>query len=263
MGKFRTFLAITALAICQTGNVKALDIVTWGTAQNILGDSDVVTDGTLKYAYNFGSSGVTSTTVNGVTFAAGAFPTNLSTNTTTIGSVGFSENQGSLYSFNTLGTGSGAFSGLSAAYQALLSTAGTSNQPNTLSLTLNGLTAGQSYKIQWWLNNSSLQVDTSNGFAFMSTSATAGNAITLSANVGAASGNLGQFVTGTFTASGSSAVIALNGVGSYNLLNNRPMINALQLRDVTPVPEPGTYALGAIASVVIAGLNRRRKSARA
>ena len=39
---------------------EAVDVVTWGTATGITGDSDVSTNGTLIYAYNLGASGVTS-----------------------------------------------------------------------------------------------------------------------------------------------------------------------------------------------------------
>lgn len=260
--KLRFLIAMLGMVLAFARVSEAVDVVTWGTPTNISGDTDVVTDGTLLYAYNFGAAGVASTTVNGVTFTAGAFPGSI-TNTTTIGNIGFSEDafQGYLVSYNTLGTGSGAFNTLSAAYKTLLSTGGGASAYSTLSMTLNGLNAGYSYKIQWWLNNSSQQQNTGDGFAFQSTNATAGNNVILDGNVGDTNGNLGQFVTGTFVASSTSAVIEFtgNGVGpSPNSFGNKPFLNAVQLRQ-TAVPEPGTYALGAIGMCVLACLQRRRQ----
>ena len=72
--RFRTFAAMFAIMTVAAPITEAVDVVTWGTATGITGDSDVSTNGTLIYAYNLGASGVTSTTVNGVTFDAWTIP---------------------------------------------------------------------------------------------------------------------------------------------------------------------------------------------
>ena len=66
------FLAALALFLAGTGRARAGPI-TWGSATNISGDTDVVTTGTLVGALNPGPFGVPNTTVNGVTFQAAAF----------------------------------------------------------------------------------------------------------------------------------------------------------------------------------------------
>lgn len=258
----RSLAVVIGLIVAVGPQAGAVDLVTWGAAQNISGDSDVNTNGNLVYAYNLGASGVTDTTVNGVQFSAWAFPpSSPPISVTTIGSVSFIESFGILESYNTLGTTTGNFSGLSSAYQAMLSTAGTSSNAATVSLTMGGLTTGKSYEIQWWLNNSALLINVDTVAAFQQTTATATNSVLLNANVGTVVGNLGQYVIGSFTATDSSAVIEYNGTGTY-IFDNRPMINAFQLRDVTAVPEPSTYVLAVIAGGTLV-FHARRRSKRA
>jgi hypothetical protein len=247
-------LAVLAGLLLSFGPMaEAADVVVWGAPQAISGDSDVATNGSLVYAYNLGSVGVTTTTVNGVTFSAWDFPkypTDL-ISTTTNGSVNFTESPGLLNSYNTLGTASGAFAGLTSDYQALLSTAGTTTNPKTLSLTLGGLTPGSFYEIQWWVNNSAMLDNPSFGETYLVTTATATNSVQLSGNVGNVSGDLGQFAIGSFTATGTSAIISFNGPNS----GKRPIINAFQLREV---PEPSTVVLSLFAVSTLGAISRRR-----
>lgn len=251
----RHLLTVAILGGAQA--IHAADIINWGTPTNISGDSDVVTTGTLLYAYNVGPASVQSTTVNGVAFAAWAFPNNFTTNTSTIGSANFTESEGALISSGTLGTGSGNFSNLSSSYQALLGTGGSSDLQNTLTLTLGGLTIGNDYIFQWWLNNSSLALSPGSSSSMLLTTATVGpNSVNLNGNVGSVSGNLGQYVTATFTAAATTKFIAYTGTNG----GNRPLVNAFQLREV---PEPSTWALGAIAAIVLGAAARRRGQSRA
>ncbi len=131
----------------------AFSIVTWGSAHNISGDSDVSTLGSLLYAYNAGGSGVTATTVNGVTFSPYVFPYNGSTTTTT-GNVTFAESPDILLFSDNLGSISAPFSNLSSNYQSLLSSGGSAGAVNTITASLGGLTAGRDYLFQWWTNDS-------------------------------------------------------------------------------------------------------------
>lgn len=229
--------------------------VTWGSAQNISGDSDVSTLGSLLYAYNAGDSGVTATTVNGVTFSPYVFPNN-GNQTTTTGDVTFTESPDILFSFDNLGSVSAPFSNLSLNYQTLLSSGGSAGAPGTITASLGGLTAGRDYLFQWWTN------DSSNDPGLASTESSASNfpaptTITLDANTTDSAGGTGQYVIGTFNAGGTSLGISLNGIGGL------PLINAFQVRDVTAaaVPEPGQIAASLLLLAGIGAyvwLKRRR-----
>jgi len=105
---------------------------------------------------------------------------------------------------------------------------------------MSGLTIGDAYEFQWW---SSLSGAGANSDLSVTTTATAGNAVTLDANIGNVEGGLGQYVIGTFLADASTQNVQFTGP-----------INAGQLRQlphVSTVPEPGTAAL---AGVLLAGL---------
>jgi hypothetical protein len=223
--------------------------IAWGTPQTISGDSDVVTTGALVYAYNLGPSNVASSTVNGVPFSSFAFPSPSGFNSgtsVTVGSVTISEFPGDLVAWNTLGSASAPYANLSSAYRVLLDSCGASGEPNTITLSLGGLTNGQQYAFQWWASNAAPSP------AFAAVTADATNAVTLDSNLTNAAGGLGQFVTGTFTADGVSQSIDFNAVGGSG-----PLINAFQVR---AVPEPSTYAM-ALAGLACGGyLLRRRRS---
>ncbi len=53
----------------SSGTFAAGAVVDWGAPQTISGDTDVLTSGTLEFAYNLGGTGTASTTLNGQTFA--------------------------------------------------------------------------------------------------------------------------------------------------------------------------------------------------
>ena len=63
-------LALATLGSASIAEAGVSAAITWQTAQTITGDSDVQTAGTLAYAYTFGTSSVSATSVNGVNFAA-------------------------------------------------------------------------------------------------------------------------------------------------------------------------------------------------
>ncbi len=118
--KFHSILALAA-AFCVGGfyatpaNAAA---ILFTPAVTISGDSDVSTTGTLNLAYNFGTTGITATTVNGVTFAAynvGAQPSD-----TAITSTFTPDLAGSTGGFTST---SNPYNSLSASYKTLLSSA--------------------------------------------------------------------------------------------------------------------------------------------
>jgi hypothetical protein len=253
-------LSVALLAIALSPQAAhAFATVTWGSAQNITGDSDVSTLGTLLYAYNAGDSGVTATTVNGVTFSPFVFPFDGS-NSTTTGNVTFTESPSFLTNYNNLGSASAPFSTLSPNYQTLLSSGGSAGADTTLTATLDGLTVGRDYLFQWWTNDSNnspwLASTESSEATFFGP-----NAVTLDANTSNAAGGTGQYVIGTFNAVGTLLSIELNGIGGY------PLINAFQVRDVTAaaVPEPGQIAASLLLLAGIGGYVwlKRRKAAKA
>lgn len=229
--------------------------ITWESPQTVSGDGDVATRGTLVYAYNIGIAGVGSTTVNGVSFSALAFPF-LSGQTVTSGNVTFTESIGNLAGYNNLGSLQSPYSGLSSAYRSLLDSGGSANVAATITTTLGGLTPGQEYLLQWWSSNAA----NSSGFegaALKFTTAAATNSVQLNANTGSTPGGLGQYVIGTFTASGTSQQFTLDSpvFGSTN-----PLISGFQVR---AVPEPATCVM-ALAGLVCGGVAlRRRRQVRA
>ena len=230
----RALLAAATLALATTSHAA---VVTWGAATNISGDSDVSTAGTLFGAFNV--NGIT-TPVNGVTFQNFLAPVGANSSTTgafTLSSPAFTNNI-------VFGMG-----GVSPAYANLL---GSLVGAASATLNINGLVAGQTYQFEWWSN---LSANTALGFP--TTTATAGNAVSLGSNPSGQLGGLGQFAIGTFIADASNTQsIAFSSASTV-------VLNGFQLRAVpavAAVPEPGSalaglLALGACAS----GLVRRNR----
>ena len=225
--------------------------ITWGPATNInpaggaASDLDVDITGTLVRAFNLGSTGVPGTTVHGVNFEAFGVPPG--TPSVTIGNFTLAAGGGGLSAFSPSSLNP-PFGTLSASYQDLLGrTAFPSGTFNPMTLTMNGLTVGQTYEFQWWSN---LSLAAAGG-----STASAGNSVTLLNNTTNTSGGLGQYAIGTFLANSPSQVITFNGTAQNSGQSN---LNGFQLRQLAPaVPEPGTALFG-VALCAVAGLRRRR-----
>lgn len=238
--------------------------ITWGSATNISGDGDVSTAGTLLYAYNIGGSSVSGQTVNGVAFAAYAFPP-LGANFVDNGTVSFFETVpgGELFGNDSLG--SPASPSLGAGYKAILASGGGAMYFASIVSTLGNLTVGRQYELQLWVNNSNDGAITPNpysGTSYGSVFTSALGSVTLDSNVGDAVGSTGQYVVGTFTATATAHAFSFDGssivVGS-STFSGLPLINALQLRDVTPVPGPGGAAVCTVLGAMLRGGRRRRR----
>lgn len=247
-------MAATGGLILITGVAEAgvTTPITWGAAQTISGDSDVSTSGSLVYAYTFGTTSVAATTVNGVNFAAFGISNTPTTSSATVGSLTLQEVPGVLASYSNLGGSGAPFTSLTSGYQALLSSGGSADNPSTITVSLGGLIAGNQYSVQWWSSNSA-GVTGHFGFSLGSTIASDpyANQVTLSSTAG----GLGQYVIGTFTAVSSVLDFTLE---APSVGNNSPLINALQLRDLSATGVPGgAGVVGAVPAIV--GLMRRRR----
>ena len=231
----KCLLPVTAIIgfACLTSSHAS--VITWGTAQNITGDSDVLNNGTFDRAYIFGNI---PWTVNGVTF--GSFTGNAS---------------GDTMSFPNQDPGFGAgapespYGSLSTEYQNLLYYGAWAFPSATASFTLNSLIAGYEYQVQIFANDSRVE-------GFGRSMALTGSSTVLDYNTTEAVGGVGQFAIGTFTADSISQELF------FSSPTETPQLNGLSLR-VTAVPEPTSLSMIAFGAIAIAGhalLRRRRHS---
>lgn len=237
-------IIISAVLFCAAhGLARAQAVISWTTPAFISGDADVAAVDTRIWAYNFGNASV-SPVVNGVTFTGYASNTGNSDFTlTTVDS--------RIYQHATaFGSNLGFYTSLSSAYQNLLRSATywSGSQSDIQTMTLLNLTPGAAYQIQFWVN------DARAGYhddAQVSFADTFGNTATLTYNNGGAS--LGQYVVGTFTATGTTQILNL---GPYS-----PQINAATL-GLVAIPEVSSSALilGAASMIGLALARRRRPS---
>jgi len=137
------------------------------------------------------------------------------------------------------------FGSLSSSYQELLRSGGIF----ATNVTISGLSNGAQYLIQYWANDSRLQGATRTMLV---------GGVTLDLNSTDADGGVGQWVSGAFTADGSTQSFSLeNGT-------NHTYSNAMQVRMVA-VPEQSTWVMAGagIALVATCGEVRRRRRVRA
>ena len=229
-----TIALATALAIAPVAHAAA-GAITWSSVINETGNAtDIVTSGTYVDA---ATAGVT-TTVNGVLFHGRS--------TAGTGTIGFA---GSGITISNIidgaGPGPGAAPGTwNAAYQTLVSAGaygdGNSNQ---VQITISGLTSGASYTLQilepYW--NASYPTTFSDG------TNTSGPL-----NMGVGTSVVPQYVTGTFSATGTTQVVNL-GATAFGV----EMFGAIEIRSL---PEPPTIAITSMATLALLRLRRRRRT---
>jgi len=212
-----------ALVLAALATLTARAQITWGAAQNITGDSDVVTAGTLNYAYDWANS---AQTVNGVPFAganAANVGGNLGTTLTTVN--------------NTAYTATFApFALLSTGYQGMLVGAIYVSSASTYTVTFSNLVSGHLYLVQFWASDPR----TAGGTRSDTLGSAGGNTVVLKFNVsGGTAGYPGQFAAGLFTASGTTQSMTVAGTSG-----SVPSMNAVQVRDVTGQNTWGGYQNG-------------------
>jgi len=245
----KTFLILTAVLILVLfAPILSAATVTWGSSTTISGDTDVANFGTLSYAYYFANvynpPAADAEVVNGVSFQKVTMANPYSVvspfsigggNLTASGSSG-------IVSMADSNSNSSPYASLSASYQNILGGQLYDNNNCTLSLTLNNLTSGQSYMVQFWCNESRAiyGVETRTGRI-----TAGGQYVDITYNTTQTEGGVGQWVAATFTADASSETFAFTGVsGDQNI----PMLNAVQVRSV---PEPSVCVLLGLAFLFV------------
>jgi hypothetical protein len=230
-------ISLASIGLLASATYSSAQIIVWGSAQNMTGNSDVMVPGTLVDAATFYSSPVTVGTVtfNKFTVSSGTYTDGSGIAITTPS--GGSGAYGS--PFTTTTPSSTAYSHLTAVVGFTVGSTGT--------VTLSGLNTGDSYTVEAW----SYYSGTAAGGSTKLTGSTSVNLLS----------TVGQFALGTFTATGSTETFGY----AVNNADNHAVINAVSVFDdsgsTVGVPEPSTYVLlgvGALALVLV-----RRFKARA
>lgn len=236
------FPALIAVLVFMCIGATASDAaIVWGTPTTIADDpTQVSTNGTPEYVYFFGGSSNANDdpeTVNTVDFAYFGFngPAAAPAIGTDIKIV--SGNWSGLST--TFGTG-----GVSGNYGDIIEGAIFSFVPST-AVNLNNLVDGRDYEVQLWAHDGR---ETTGGIDGR-TQTVDGN--TMFINV-AGPMTTGQFITGTFTASGTSQSFTL-ATGTGGVIH----INAIQVRDITVIPTPAALPAG-VGLLALTYLRRKR-----
>ncbi len=254
------WLLIPALVLTFSASGLYAATVSWSSAATISGNSDVSTDGTLAFAYyftNVAEPPPAQVTVNGVTFERfhSSTPNVESPLSLGSGNLTATGSSGSLW-IAPSDSSSNPFASLSADYRNLLAGqlydyghySGFDDQ--TLTLQVGNLIFGQAYQVQFWSNESRAVASTETRTGRI-TSGT--QSVEIDYNMTNSEGGVGQFVTATFTADGTSQTFEVTGVNGALKV---PLINAIQMR---AIPEPATalLVLPAFAAVLFAAGRRK------
>ena len=224
--------ALFAFAITCAASSAHAAVITWGSATDVVGTSDVSTNGELEEAFNLGykAADLSTVTVNTVEFTASVAPAPL---TELIAST-----------YNQLnGNSSG-----NASYDNLLNSVAFGGGTDLVNMTVGGgnLVNGRDYEIQLWY------VEERSGDSGRVMQYGDGNANTV--DVGGSAGQLGQYVIGTFTANGANQTLTMDPQGFGN-----SHLTAYQIRLLSvSVPEPSSGIIAIVGAVVV--LTQRRRA---
>jgi hypothetical protein len=207
--------------------------ILWQTPSTISGASDVNTSGTLYGSWAPGDDYYSASTyvVNGVTFE-------------TYGTAGVN------FGISGAGINMDRYNGFAnpnttdANYNSLLQVAVFNWNAGSSSMIVswNNMTVGNTYLIEAWLND---------GRPGQGGSSTFTGGVNTSAPVFIGNGAPGQYILGSFVADSAAQSFTMSpGI----------MLNLLQVRDITPVPEPSTLALFAAGSGLMLCAYRRKYS---
>lgn len=234
---------MVTLAVVLSGTSTAsAGPITWGLATNITGNSDIATQGTYVSAINFGPANVTDT--NGDLFHA------VQTSATG-GSPAYLASQNGLatdpitVTIDNIQYGSGSPNTADNNYNAILSYLGYDNGrgvSSTSTVTLNDLTPGHEYLVEFWANQT---------VGVNANTADISGGPSLNASPTNSGGIPGQFSIGTFYADAThSETFTFTSAGN-------PVVNAIMVR---AVPEPGSFALLGLGAAGLFVVARRRSS---
>jgi PEP-CTERM motif-containing protein len=234
------------LAACAVGMLNATANganIIWQAPTTISGASDVSTLGTLVGTWAPGDDAYNpdSLPVNGVTFNAyGSGPFN--------SFISISGNDDHYTGYNSPGTADNN-------YNTILKAA-VYSYGSAISLTWGGLTPGDTYLLEFWVQDGRNSVT-----AERSETLTGGANTSAALAYGSGSTGPGQYILGAFVADGTATeTLTLNASGG-NDIGPSAQINLLQLRDITPVPEPSTLAFLAMGAGAVLFRLRRKASA--
>lgn len=226
------------LGACLVGMLataaKAQSTITWQNPVTISGASDVNTSGALFGTWApYNGNASSGLTVNGVTFQA------------------FPDLPGASQTFDN-GGGNGTYASPGTAdnnYNMLLNAGAFGNNSTPYSLSWNGMTVGNTYLVQFWVNDG--RNDTVNQ---RTETITGGANTSLALAYGSGSSGAGQYILGTFVATSDSETLTLTPGAAFP----SAQFNLLQVRDLTPVPEPSTLTLCLVSFGVLFRLRRKK-----
>ncbi|MDF7809209.1 PKD domain-containing protein [Pontiellaceae bacterium B12219] len=212
--------------------------ITWGSAQDIAGDTDVSINGFSVFGASFDTA--SDVTVNGVTFRGGGTATTLQNSEVYGDDLTYSVNRNHDTAYTSTAN---PFASLSSNYKALLDGGLYSTLAGNVSvpMTLGNLITNLDYEVQIWVNDPRLTVDRT---------ISVDGETTLDYNINNIAGSLGQYVIGTFTADAVTQSFTLS------VTNGGWQINALQLRvtggdiptvaEIEATPTQGTPPLAVV-----------------
>ena len=213
---------------------KLMAAITW-TGGDITGDSVVSTNGTSVFAISGSASSGQDVQVNGVNF--------VQANLASAGSLAQTQSPGNESLTTTIANeSSNAFldGGLGAVGDIIRGGWWRGSVENTATLTLTGLTIGDSYEVQ--IFSSDARDPAIDGFTTTLGNGEGGPGITLELNNQPEGGAAGDFALGTFTADSSTLTIELAGFINGVSDSGRLQVNAIQLRNL----EVGDLLPGAV-----------------
>jgi hypothetical protein len=232
-----SLIALLALSALTALRASAQDIA-WGTATGITGDANLAV-GIYYDAFLPNQATPAPLTVDAVTFNVDSI---VDSSSTSDGIITAAVTSGALNNYNNSSFPSAAPSSL--AFAAVMNAGGIYQDggSGTGTVTITGLTPGQSYAIQVF----NYANDNDAGL----TTLTSSNSVTLSNLAGSGGANtFGEFVTGTFTPSGSTETFTWTGAGSAYTVLGAIYVCAL------PNNLPPTISVDTTPSSVTAYLN--------
>jgi hypothetical protein len=233
-------ILLTVVPVCKASP----PVVSWNTATNMSGDSDIANNGA---AFDAGTFFNIATTVNGVTFNP---LTRIGSNPYTDTSGKISVSTGTVIAPSSTYT---KYTGGSSDYQNVVSSllytsSGVGTGPT---ITLTGLMSGNTYQVELWAYDGKVTDD--GKITTQLTGATAPNGL-INGSVFSTTPETGQFVTGDFTA--TSNTLTFQALQTQNFA----VISDIAVRDITPAPEPSHLGLLGLGLAIVGVTSRRRHS---